>query len=92
MATGMVRTALAMSLTAAPRPFGAARISAISSSSGRSSLGPRVMAMMTVIRMLTVPSQKHTYIQYGRPFEPSPVMNFWSTKMARLASTAPSPA
>jgi len=30
MATGMVRTALAMSLTAAARPFGAASISAMS--------------------------------------------------------------
>ena len=92
MATGMVRTALAMSLTAPPSPFGAAAISASSSSSWGWSLGPARMAMMTVTRTLIVPSQKHTYIQYGSPLPPLPVMNFCRTKMARFASTEPRPA
>ena len=62
MATGIVRTASLMSWTKPPKPLGAERISARSSSEGVSSL-VRAIAVSTVSRMQTVPIKKQTYIQ-----------------------------
>ena len=90
IATGISRTASAMSLTAAPRPLGAASISASISADGLSSF-VRSIATSIVTRMTTVPIMKHEYIQYGTPLPALPTMTFCRMNRDRFASTAPAP-
>src|SRR3954471_11597986 len=92
MATGIARTASAMSVIAWWSPFGALRISSRSSSEGVSSL-VRDIAVSTVSRMQKVPTMKHTYIQYGTPLPAvfCSADTFCRTNRDKLASTAPAP-
>src|SRR5689334_25263447 len=90
IATGMSLTASAMSLTAAPRPLGAASISAMTSGEGLSSF-VRIIATSIVTRMTTVPIMKHEYIQYGTPLPALPTMTFGRREMDGIGSAEHEP-